>query len=50
MRPGGGIPKKPTPLGKPADMPTWGRCYASNRDLVALEMRQTAIRRGMDDP
>ena len=28
----GGFPKKPTPLGKPADMPTWGRCYASDRD------------------
>ena len=29
---GGGFPKKPTPWGKPADMPTWGRWYVRDRD------------------
>ena len=27
-----GFPKKPTPRGTPADMPTWGRWYAGDRD------------------
>jgi hypothetical protein len=45
-----GFPKKPRPRGKPVDMLTWGRWYASDRDESRWSSREHAIERGRDDP
>ena len=45
-----GFPKKPMPLGKLADMLTWGRWYACDWDESRWKSREHAMVRWRDDP